>query len=111
MSTIADSKVGKIIEALSDLENELDSLNTKVADMKKQISKKAQLEIDVLLEKTRTMATEEAEGIINSSKEKAKKESETIAQNGEAKLTEIQNNIDSKFDEAVKYVVSTVLKT
>ncbi|MFQ5781963.1 MAG: hypothetical protein ACE5GR_02770 [Nitrosopumilus sp.] len=107
---MAESKVSGIIKSLSALEDDLDSLNSKVADMKKQLAVKTQTEIDVLLEKTREMATKEAEIIINASKEKATAESAKIAQEGEAKLSEIQANIDTNFDEAVKHVVSTVLK-
>ncbi len=107
---MAESKVSGIIKSLNALEDDLDYLNSKVADMKKQLSVKAQTEIDVLLEKTREMATKEAEVIINASKEKATTESAKISQEGEAKLSELQSNIDSSFDEAVKHVVSTVLK-
>ena len=56
------------------------------------------------------MATKEAEIIINSSKDKATSESAKIAKDGESKLAEIQSKIDSNFDEAVRHVVSTVLK-
>jgi len=35
MSTMAESKVAGIIQSLSGLEDDLDSLNNKVADMKK----------------------------------------------------------------------------
>ncbi|NIS94965.1 MAG: hypothetical protein GTN97_03450, partial [Nitrosopumilaceae archaeon] len=83
---MAESKVTGIIQSLSGLEDDLDSLNSKVADMKKQLSLKAQTEIDTLLEKTREMATKEAEIIINAAKEKANSESGKIAQEGEAKL-------------------------
>ena len=107
---MAESKVTGIIKSLNALEDDLDSLNSKVADMKKQLSVKAQSEIDALLEKTRDMATKEAEVIINAAKEKANAESTKIAQEGETKLSEIQSNIDANFDEAVKHVVSTVLK-
>lgn len=110
MSSMAESKVTGIIKSLNELENDLDSLNSKVADMKKQLSIKAQSEIDSLLEKTREMATKEAEVMINASKEKATAESAKIAQVGEAKLAETQSNIDANFDDAVKHVVSTVLK-
>jgi V/A-type H+-transporting ATPase subunit G/H len=110
MSSMAESKVTGIIKSLNILEDDLDSLNSKVGDMKKQLSVKAQTEIDNLLEKTREMATKEAEVIINASKEKASAESVKIAQQGDAKLSEIQSNIDANFDEAVKHVVSTVLK-
>jgi len=107
---MAESKVTGIVKSLNILEDDLDSLNSKVGDMKKQLSVKAQTEIDNLLEKTREMATKEAEVIINASKEKATTESVKIAQQGDAKLSEIQSNIDANFDEAVKHVVSTVLK-
>jgi len=107
---MAESKVTGIIQSLTGLEENLDSLNSKVADMKKQLSVKAQSEIDKLLEKTREMALKEAEGIINVSKEKANTESTRITQEGEAKLSEITSKIDSNFDEAVRQVVSTVLK-
>ena len=110
MSSMAESKVTGIIQSLSGLEDDLDSLNSKVGDMKKQLSLKAQTEIDNLLEKTREMATQEAETIINASKEKANTESAKIAQDGEAKLSEINSKIDAGFDEAVRQVVSTVLK-
>lgn len=107
---MAESKVTGIIQSLNSLEDNLDSLNGKVADMKKQLSVKAINEIDKLLEKTREMATKEAENIINASKSKAAVESEKITKEGKSKLSEIQSNIDAHFDEAVKHVVSTVLK-
>lgn len=108
--SMAESKVTGIIKSLNVLEDDIDSLNSKVGDMKKQLSVKAQNEIDTLMEKTREMATKEAEVMINASKEKATTESAKIAQDGEAKLSEIQSKIDANFDEAVKHVVSTVLK-
>ena len=107
---MAESKVTGIIQSLNGLEDDLDSLNSKVADMKKQLSVKAQNEVDKLLEKTREMATKEAEVIINASKEKASAESAKIAHEGESKLAEIQSKINENFDEAVNHVVSTVLK-
>lgn len=110
MSDMAESKVTGIIKSLNALEDDMDSLNSKVSDMKRQLSLKAHTEIEALLEKTREMATKEAEVIINASKEKATAESAKIAQQGEAKLSEIQSNVDANFDEAVKHVVSTVLK-
>ncbi|MDH3501198.1 MAG: hypothetical protein OEL69_01665 [Nitrosopumilus sp.] len=110
MSSMAESRVTGIIQSLNGLEDDLDSLNSKVADMKKQLFVKAQNEIDKLVEKIRKMATNEAELIINASKDKANAESAKITQEGEAKLSEIQSNIDANFDEAVKHVVSTVLK-
>ena len=110
MSSMAESKVTGIIKSLNALEDDLDSLNSKVGDMKKQLTVKSLTEIDNLVGKTREMATKEAEVIINASKEKATTESVKIAQEGDAKLSEIKSKIDANFDEAVKHVVSTVLK-
>lgn len=110
MSTLAESKVQGIIKALSELEDDLDSLTTRAAEMKKQIIKTAQNEADSLLEKTKEQATKEAESIINAAREKAKSESNQITQEGESRLSEIQKKIDANFDDAVQYVVSTVLK-
>ena len=78
--------------------------------MKKQLNVKTLSEIDTLLEKTREMATKEAEVIINAAKENASSESTKIAQEGESKLAEIELNVNSNFDDMVKHVVSTILK-
>lgn len=110
MSSVPESKVTGIITSLNHLEDSLDSLNSQVSDMKKQLSIKAQAEIDALLQKTQEMATKEAEVIINASKEKATIESEDIIKQGDVKLSELQSNIDANFDQAVKHVVSTILK-
>ncbi|HSB83354.1 MAG TPA: hypothetical protein VLD64_02545 [Nitrosarchaeum sp.] len=110
MSNVAESKVTGIIQSLKGLEDDLDSLNGKVAEMKKQMTVKALNEIDKLLDKTREIATKEAEVIINAAKTKATAESSKITKEGQQKLSEIQSNIDAHFDEAVKHVVSTVLK-
>ena len=110
MSNISESKVSGIVKALSGLEDDLDSLNSKLADMKKSLNVKVQNEIDKLMEKSREMATKEAETIINKAKENAQAESTKILQDGESKLQEVQSQIDANFDDAVKQVVSTVLK-
>jgi len=110
MTDVAESKVTGIIKTLNVLEDDLDSLTGKVGDMKKQLNVKTLAEIDTLLEKTREMATKEAEVIINAAKEKANTESVKIAQDGESKLAEIDSNVNSNFDDMVKHVVSTILK-
>ena len=104
------TKVDGIINSLSELESEIDSVNLSLADMKKTLNSIVQREIDSLLEQTRKMATSEAESIISSSKSEAESESQKITQNGESKVAEIQQNIDSNFDTAVDGAVSTILK-
>ena len=110
MADVAESKVTGIIKTLNVLEDNLESLTGKVGDMKKQLNVKTLSEIDLLLEKTRDMATKEAEVIINAAKEKANSESAKIAQEGDSKLAEIESNVNSNFDDMVKHVVSTILK-
>ena len=110
MADVAESKVTGIIKTLNVLEDDLDSLTGKVGDMKKQLNVKTLSEIDTLLEKTRDMATREAEVMINAAKENANTESAKIAQEGDSKLAEIESNVNSNFDDMVKYVVSTILK-
>ena len=48
---MAESKVTGIIKSLNSLEDDIDSLKDKIADMKKQLSVKAQSEIDILMSK------------------------------------------------------------
>ena len=110
MADVAESKVTGIIKTLNVLEDNLESLTGKVGDMKKQLNVKTLSEIDLLLEKTRDMATKEAEVIINAAKENANTESAKITQEGESKLAEIESNVNSNFDDMVKHVVSTILK-
>ncbi len=108
--TAAPGTVDKIIKALSGLESDIDSLNENLADMKKQLNQKAQKEIDQLREQVTQMATKEAETIISEAKEKATSESQRILTTGDLNLKDVQTKIDTKFNEAVDHVVSTVLK-
>jgi len=105
------TNVDGIINSLSELESQIDSVNLSLADMKKSLNSIAQREIDSLLEQTRKMATSEAESIISDSKSKADSESQKIIQNGESKIAEIQQNIDSNFNSAVDSAVETILKS
>jgi V/A-type H+/Na+-transporting ATPase subunit G/H len=109
-TTAAPGKIDTIIKALSGLESNIDSLNEKLADMKKELNQKAQKEIDKLQEEVTQMATKEAEVIITESREKANSESQRIMTAGDLNLKDVQNKIDAKFNEAVELVVSTVLK-
>ena len=109
-TSVPDSKVSKIIKSLAELENDLDSLNSKVSDMKKSLNSKAQKEIEALRENTTNMAMKEAETLISETKAKAEQQAKKIAEDGTAKLDKLKATIDSKLEEAVNSVVSTVLK-
>lgn len=109
-SVIADSKVSKIIKSLAELENDLDSLNLKVADIKKSLITRTQKEIDSLKEQTTQMAIKEAESMISDARTKAEAQAKKINSDGTAKLEKTKAAIDAKFNEAVESVVSTILK-
>lgn len=107
---MAESRVGGIIAALSSLEDDIDTLNTTLADMKRQMSIRVQKETDKLYEKTREMATAEAEGIIGDARAKADAEAARISEEAAAKLEKIRADIDAGFEEAIKTVVSTIMR-
>jgi V/A-type H+-transporting ATPase subunit G/H len=109
-TAVADSKVSRIIKSLAELETNIDSLNVKVAEMKKSLNSMALKEIDTLKEKTTQMAIKEAESLISETKAKAEQQAKKIASDGAAKLDKLKATIESKFDEAVSDVVSTLLK-
>ena len=100
-----------MIKALGTLEDDIDSLDSKVADMKRQLSLRTQKEIDTLLEKTQEMATAEAEEIIKSARTKATAEAKKITAQADSQLKKIQSNIDAGFDDAVRDVVDIILKS
>lgn len=107
---VAESKVADIIKALGGLEDDLDSLDSKVADMKRQLAVRAQKEADALYESVREKASAEAEGIIGEAREKASAEAAKISKEADSRLEEIRASIDAGFDDAVSVVVSTVMK-
>ncbi len=111
MSEVAVSRVEEIIKSLSELENNIDSLDEKVKGSGKELQSKCLNEIEKLREKVVRMATKEAESIISVAREDANKESKKIQSEGEKKIGETKKKIDNKFDEAVDDVVSFVLKS
>lgn len=109
-TTVADSKVSKIIKSLSELETNIDSLNEKVADVKKTLTSKTQSELDALKSQVTQMAIKEAESIISEAKTQAEQQAKKIAAEGETKLAKLKSVVESKSNEAVDSVVSTILK-
>jgi len=59
MASLQPSSVSNIMKALNELEEKIDSLNTKISDMKKNLNQKTNSEIDKIMEKTREKATKE----------------------------------------------------
>lgn len=107
---VTQSKVGIMVKALNVLEEDIDSLDGTVSDMKRQLNLSAQAKYDDLMEKTRQMATAEAESIIEEARVKATAEAEKIGAQAESRLEEISADIDTGFEDAVKDAVSMILK-
>jgi len=110
MSEVAVSKVEGIIKTLSELEENIDSLNEKVADMKKKLHARVEKEVENLREKVVEMATKESESIISKTRDAANQDAKKILDDGEKSLSEIKIKISEKFDEAVEDTVSSILK-
>lgn len=108
--TVAESKVSGIVKALGGLEDNLDSLDSTVADMKHQLTLKAQKEVAIMYEKVREMANQEAEDLVRQAKEKADVEAARISKEADSQLEQIRANIDSGFEDAVGVVVDTIMK-
>ena len=107
--TVQESEVSRVIKSLSSLEDDLDSLNSGISDIKNKMNIKTQDEINKLVDTIRQIATNQANQIINEAKTRANSQSSQINKDGDAKLAEIKNKIDTNFDDAVKYTVSTIL--
>lgn len=110
MSEVAVSIVEGIIKALSELEDDIDSLNERVDEMKKKLHARCENEIEKLREKVVGMATKESESIISQARDMANQEAKKILSEGERNLAEIKKKVGAKFDEAVEYAVSSILK-
>ena len=108
--TVAESRVGEIVNSLSLLEDDIDSLDAKVGDMKRNIIAKTQSEIDALLVETKKLAAKDAEIVINKAKEAATVEAAQVTTQGESKVSDMHSKINTNFDSAVKDVVSFMLK-
>ena len=109
MSEVAVSKVEGIIKTLSELEENIDSLNEKVADMKKKLHARVENEVENLREKVVEMATKESESMISKTRDAANQDAKKILNDGKS-LAEIKTKISEKFDEAVEETISSILK-
>ena len=110
MSEVAVSKVEGIIKTLSELEENIDSLNEKVADMKKKLHARVENEVEILREKVVEMATKESESMISKTRDAANQDAKKLLNDGEKSLAEIKTKISEKFNDAVEDTISSILK-
>ena len=104
------SSVEIIINALAELEKDIDNLNLRVEEMKRRIIIYSNEQIENLKHQIISIANEEAKKIVDIAKKEAEDESSLIAKEADNKLSDIKKNIDSSLDLAVDNIVNMVLK-
>ena len=103
------SSVEKIVNVLSELERDIETLSIKVEDMKKRIFTNSDKEISQLREKIIEIAKTESEKIISAAKQEAEAKSQRILAESETNLTKLRENTKLSFDKSVKLVVYSIL--
>jgi hypothetical protein len=103
------SSVEKIVNVLSELERDIETLSIKVEDMKKRIFTNSDKEISQLREKIIEIANTESEKIISAAKQEAEEKSQRILAESETNLTKLRENSKLSFDKSVKLVVDSIL--
>jgi vacuolar-type H+-ATPase subunit H len=103
------SSVEKIVNVLSELERDIETLSIKVEDMKKRIFTNSDKEISQLREKIIEIAKTQSEKIISAAKEEAEEKSQRILAESETNLTKLRENAKLSFDKSVKLVVDSIL--
>jgi vacuolar-type H+-ATPase subunit H len=103
------SSVEKIVNVLSELERDIETLSIKVEDMKKRIFTNSDKEISQLREKIIEIAKTESEKIISAAKQEAEEKSQRILTESETNLTKLRENTKLSFDKSVKLVVDSIL--
>lgn len=88
----------------------IDSLNTKVADMKKNLNQKTNSEIDKIIGKNKRNGYKRGWSNFQWGWRKSKCSISINCTRGYGKIAELKSKIYASFDNAVKHVVSTVLK-
>jgi vacuolar-type H+-ATPase subunit E/Vma4 len=104
------SSVEVIINALAELEKDIDNLNLKIEEMKKRIIIYSNEQIENLKQQIISIANEEAKKIVDLAKKEAEDESSLIAKEADDRLSDIKKNIDSSLDRAVDTIVNMVMR-
>ena len=103
------SSVEGIINALAELEKDIDNVNSKAVEMEKRLMVYSDDEIEKLNQQIIALAGNEAKKIVDAAKAEADREASLIVEEGEREIARIKKNIDSSFNKAVDTVVKMVL--
>ena len=103
------SAVEDIINALSELENDIDNLNAKAEEMRRHLMTYSNEEIEKLKQQVINAANDEAKKIMEIAKSEAEQESSMTSKETDKTLSDIKKNIDSSFNKAVENIVKIIL--
>lgn len=103
------SSVEGIINALAELEKDIDNVNSKAVEMEKRLMVYSDEEIEKLNQQIIALAGNEAKKIVDAAKAEADREASLIVEEGEREIARIKKNIDSSFNKAVDTIVKMVL--
>ncbi|HZE78471.1 MAG TPA: hypothetical protein VE089_07985 [Nitrososphaeraceae archaeon] len=103
------SAVEDIINALSELENDIDNLNAKAEEMRRHLMTYSNEEIEKLKQQVINAANDEAKRIMEIAKSEAEQESSMTSKETDKTLSDIKKNIDSSFNKAVENIVKIIL--
>jgi F0F1-type ATP synthase membrane subunit b/b' len=104
------ANVENIINALSELEDDLDNISIKTEEMKRRLTNSSHEQIERLREKIITLANEEAKVIVDTAKKEAEEESSLIRKESDKELAKIKTNIESSYTKAVDAAVKIILR-
>ncbi len=108
---MSDKKSGveKVINSLSDFENELDQIKNKSELKKIELINMAESEVEKIQNNIIKNAVETKDKNVSESVKKDKANADEIISKGKSSTEKLQKKIDSKFDSAVKDVVKKIL--
>jgi V/A-type H+/Na+-transporting ATPase subunit G/H len=102
--------VESIVKALSELEGDIDIVNSKVEELKKRMVNWSHDEIEKLKQQIISAAQEEAKQITNKAKTEAEAESVIISKESIENLSRIRKNIDSLSDTIADKIVKMTVR-
>ena len=103
------SSVEDIINALAELEKDMDNLNYRVEEMRKRIIVYSDEQVEKLKQQIIIIANEEAKKIVDRAKTEAEIESSMIVKEADSRVGDIKKNINSSYSRAVESIVKIIL--
>jgi vacuolar-type H+-ATPase subunit H len=103
------ASVENVINALSELESDLDNLSNRTEEMKRRLVNSSHEQIELLKEKIINLANDEAKKIVDAARKEAELEASSILKASDKDLANIKKNIESSYDKAVDVAVKVIL--